>query len=126
MPENTIRRTRQLAGLVALAVIFDVIWVKAPFLVVFAVPFALAAWRLRTGRIWTRIALIAWSALYVALGVVFIVNNGIHDGAGDNPDGWINPGDFVFAYVGTPLAALLAYQLIAGWVRMRRTNPAPA
>ena len=119
MTESTIRRTRQLAGAVALAVAVDVAWVKAPFLVIMAVPFALTAWRLRSARVPTRIAIVLFSALYALIGASYALSNGIHDGAGHNSSALINPGDFVGVYVGSAFAVWLAVHVVAHSLRRR-------
>jgi hypothetical protein len=124
--EQSIQRMRQLALAVTAVVVFDMVWVRAPFGAIIALPFAITAWRLRTARIPTRLALIAACALYVAIGVSYAMSNGIHDGAGHNASALINPGDFAFAYLGTPLAALLALQVVLYSLQGRRTRSAAA
>lgn len=109
-----IKRMRQLAGAIALAVLFDAIVIEVPFIAFLGIPFAVAAWRFRRGRLLSSIALTLWCALYTLLGVMYAVNNGFHDPAeAGRPTQWINPGDFVFVYVGTPLAIWLGALLVA-------------
>jgi hypothetical protein len=124
---NTIRRSRQLAAALTLFVAFDVAWVRAPFLALLAVPFALTAWRLRSARLSTRVALIAWCALYSLVGVVFALTNGLHAPTEPNKaTETISPGDFVNVYFGTPVAVALAVVLIAGSIRARSATASPA
>jgi hypothetical protein len=119
--------TRQLAAALAGIVVFDAIWVRAPFLTIFGIPFLVAAWRYREGRLPTRIALGLWCALYVLVGVTFALSNGLQAPAEPNlPRETISPGDFAFAYFGTPLAAWLAVRLAFGKRRQRVSGPAAA
>jgi hypothetical protein len=117
---SPVHRTRLVAGAIAAFVLFDTIWVRAPFLAFLAVPFAVAAGRFRDEHRITNIALLAWSGFYVALGVMFAVTNGLHAPAevGQAREA-INPGDFAFAYLGTPAAAWLALRLGRSALRPR-------
>lgn len=123
-----ITRVRQLSGAVAIAVLVDVAWVRAPFLAFLAVPFAVAAWRYRRGRAVTTVALTLWCALYTLIGVIYAINNGLHDpqGPGETVTHWINPGDFVAIYIGTPIAIWLAVVLVTRLTGRRSTSPQSA
>src|SRR4051812_3447464 len=68
--------TRALASAVAVTIIFDALWVRAPFLGILAVPFLVTAWRYREGRTPTRVALGLWCALYVLICVTYALSNG--------------------------------------------------
>jgi hypothetical protein len=115
--------TRALAAAVAAVVILDVIWVRAPFLGFIALPFVIAAWRYREGRAATHIALGLWCALYVLIGVTFALSNGLQGPAEPNlPRETINPGDFAFVYLGTPVAAWLGIRLFGGLGRKARLS----
>lgn len=125
-PTN-ITTTRRLAAAIAAAVAFDVAWVRAPFLIILAVPFAVIAWRYRGRTIAASIAVFAFSALFVAIGVAFILTNGLHAPAEPHQAReTINAGDFVFAYIGTPLAAWLGVRAVRSLLQRRRTSLAPA
>jgi hypothetical protein len=105
--------TRRLAGAIAAIVVFDAVWVRAPFLAFIAMPFVITAWRYREGRMATRIALGLWCALYVLIGVTFALSNGLHAPAEPNvPQETISVGDFVFVYLGTPIAAWLLARVV--------------
>jgi hypothetical protein len=107
-------------------VVFDTIWVRAPFLGLMALPFLIAAWRYREGRLATRMALGLWCALYVLIGVTFALSNGLHAPAEANvPQETINPGDFAFVYLGTPIAAWLGARIALGRGRVA-AGAAPA
>ena len=108
-----------LSAAIAAVVLFDVAWVRAPFLAFVAIPFAVAAWRYRKGHPVSTVALVLWSLLYVAIGLSFAVHNGLHEHEPGEAVKWINAGDFAFAYIGTPIAALIAGGLIGRLVRRR-------
>ena len=106
---NEIRRSRALAAATAACILFDIIWLRVPFLLFLPAPFAIAAWRYRgTHRVSTYL-LLAWCALFIVIGVNYAVTNGFHDPAEPGRAlKTINPGDFVSVYLGTPTAAWLA------------------
>jgi hypothetical protein len=115
--------TRGLAAAVASAVVFDAVWVRAPFLAVIAVPFVITAWRYREGRLSTRVAFGLWCALYVLIGVTFALSNGLHAPTEPNTtQETINAGDFVFVYLGTPIAAWLLVRLASRSDRRRQLS----
>lgn len=113
-------RTRLIAAAIGVVVVFDVAWVRAPFLLMLAVPFLVAAWRYRGEHPASKVALVAVCVLYVAAGVAYAINNGLR---GPTEPGeaskFINPGDFAMVYIGTPLAAWLVVRLIASMRRSR-------
>jgi hypothetical protein len=114
------RRTRAIAAAIGAVVVFDVAWVRAPFLLILGVPFLVAAWRYRGKHTVTTVALVVSCLLYVAIGVSYALSNGLHGPAEPGEaTSVINPGDFAAIYVGTPLAAWLAVTLAAGSVRRR-------
>ena len=117
------RRSRQLAAAVAIAVLIDVLWVRAPFLAVLAVPFAIIAWRYRGGVVGS-VALALFSGVFIAIGVSWMLANGLHYAEPGEPSEWINPGDFVMVYIGTPLAAWLAVRAVGSLVRGRHPHTA--
>jgi hypothetical protein len=119
-PTDRVQKTRALCAVLAAIVVFDAVWVRAPFLAQFALPFAVGAWRYRGGRVGAAV-LILFSALYVIVGVAFAASNGLHAPAEPGEaTKTISPGDFAFAYIGTPVAAWLAVRF-AGHLR-RPTN----
>ena len=85
---------RALCAAVGSIVIVDALAVQAPGLALLAVPFLIAAVALRQAARASSAALAVLSALFVAIGVSFVVSNGFDAE-------W---GDLLFAYVGTPLA----------------------
>lgn len=91
-------QVRTLCAALAAIVVFDAAWVRAPGLALFAVPFVVGALRVRRGTTIGMAVLMVFAVLYVVVGVNYAVANGIS----------VNPGDFVFAYVGTPIAVALA------------------
>jgi hypothetical protein len=115
------RRSRQLAAGIAAAVLIDVLWVQAPFLAFLAIPFAIIAWRYRGGAVGS-VAVALVCGLYVTVGVSYMLSNGLHYAEPGEPSAWINPGDFVFVYIGTPLAAWLAVRAVGRLVRGRHAH----
>lgn len=111
--DRELHRTRLIAAAIGAVVVFDVVWVRAPFLLGLGLPFLVAAWRYRDGHRTTNVALALFCLLYVAVGLSFAASNGLHAPA--EPDdvtrSTINPGDFAAIYIGTPLAAWLAVRL---------------
>ena len=105
--DRPIDTTRVLAGLVAAVVIIDTITVRAPGLGLLAVPFVVAAFFFTRRRLIPTVLLLLWSLLFVLIGVAFVASNGFDAG-------W---GDLLFAYVGTPAAALLTFVLVRQLVR---------
>jgi hypothetical protein len=111
--------------MIAANVVFDAVWVRAPFLAFIAVPFIVTAWRYREGRLATHVALGLWCALYVLIGVTFALSNGLHAPTEPNTaQETINPGDFAFVYLGTPIAAWLGVRLAMGSGRRRLAGAA--
>src|SRR4051794_17756818 len=94
--------TRMIAAAIALFVLIDVLWVGAPFLIMLAVPFALTAWRYRDQHRATNIVVFLFSALFVALGIAFILSNGLHEQEPGEASKVITVGDFIFPYSGPP------------------------
>jgi len=122
---SAIAQTRTLFALLAAIVAFDAIVVRAPFLALIAVPFAVAAWRYRRPRPAGTLTLLLFCAVYVAIGVVFAASNGLHaplEPGSTGPRPMINPGDFAFVYLGTPIALWLAVRLLRGLVERRGTS----
>ena len=117
------RRSRQLAAAIAAAVLIDVLWVRAPFLALLAVPFAIIAWRYRGGAAGS-VAVALVCGLYIAVGVSYMLSNGLHYAEPGEPSAWITPGDFVFVYIGTPLAVWLAVRAVGRLVRCRHASTA--
>lgn len=101
---------RLLCAGVAAIVLVDAAIVRAPYLTLLAVPFIVAAVGLRKAHLVTLVALFAWSALYVVVGVNFAIANGF-----DAP-----AGDLVFTYAGTPMAAAVAVITASRMPRSRR------
>lgn len=95
----SLRQVRALCAALAAIVVFDAAWVQAPGLALFAVPYLVGALRVRRGTTLGMALLMVFAVLYVVIGVNYIAANGID----------VNPGDFVFAFVGTPLAVALAW-----------------
>jgi hypothetical protein len=123
---TTTYTTRRLAAAIAGVVVFDALWVRAPFLVIMALPFAVVAWRYRGRTTAAEIALFAFCALYAVIGVMFILANGLHAPAEPNEAREvISAGDFVFAYVGTPLSIWLGGRATRS-IRARHIGIAPA
>jgi len=105
--DRPIDTTRVLAGLLAVVVIVDTIAVRAPGLGLLAVPFLVATFAFTRRRLIPTVLLILWSLFFVLIGAAFAASNGFDAG-------W---GDLLFAYVGTPAAALLAFVLVRQLVR---------
>ena len=103
----SLRQVRTLCAALAAVVVFDAAWVRAPGLALFAVPFLVGAFRVRRGTTIGMAVLMLFAVLYVVVGVNYAVANGIS----------VNPGDFVFAYVGTPLALVLAWRAASSMKR---------
>ncbi len=123
---TTIRTTRRLSAAVAAGVVFDAVWVGAPFLVVMALPFAVVAWRYRGRTIAANVALTAFCALYVLVGVLFMLANGFNAPTEANqPTETISAGDFVFVYVGTPLALWLGTRAVRAIWQHRQAGLEP-
>lgn len=57
--------------------------------------------------------------LYVAIGLTYALSNGLHPAEPGRAAETINPGDFAFAYLGTPIAAWLGARLAATAIRRR-------
>ena len=93
----SLRQVRTLCAALAAIVVFDAAWVQAPGLALLAVPYLVGAWRVRRGTTIGMAVLMVFAVLYVVIGVNYIAANGID----------VNPGDFVFAFVGTPIAIAL-------------------
>lgn len=110
--EHDARSIRGLSAALAIVVLLDVVDVRAPGLALLAVPFLAAAVGLRRARTPATIALFLWSALYVVIGVNWIVAD-ISGGVGA---GW---GDMMFGYAGTPLAAILSAVLVVREMHLR-------
>ncbi|MDQ3757299.1 MAG: hypothetical protein M3394_05585 [Actinomycetota bacterium] len=91
-------QVRTLCAALAAIVVFDAAWVQAPGLAMMAVPFLVAALRVRRGTTVGMAVLMVFAVLYAVVGVNYAIANGIS----------VNPGDFAFAYVGTPVAVALA------------------
>jgi hypothetical protein len=123
--DTNVRRSRQLAAAIAAAVLIDVLFVRAPFLAFLAIPFAIIAWRYRGGAAGS-VAVALFCGLYVAAGVSYMLSNGLHPAEPGEPSKLINPGDFVFVYIGTPLAAWLAVRAVGRLVRGRGAQAARA
>lgn len=122
---DTSVRSRQLAAAIAAAVLIDVLWVRAPFLGVLAIPFALIAWRYRGGAAGS-VAAALMCGLYIVIGVSYMLSNGLHYAEPGEPSAWISPGDFVFVYIGTPLAAWLAARAVRRLVKGRPAHATAA
>ncbi|MDQ1514608.1 MAG: hypothetical protein QOE80_438 [Actinomycetota bacterium] len=124
-PVSAITRTRTLFAVLASIVVFDAAFLHAPFLAALAVPFAVATWRYRQGRAAATIGLALWCAIYVAIGASFAVSNGFHaplETGSVGPREMINPGDFAFVYLGTPIALWLTIRLGRRLVGRRGTS----
>ena len=103
-------RVRVLCTAVAAIVVIDAASVGAPFLTFLAVPFLITAIGLRKAHLVTLIAVGAWSLFYVVLAVNYAVAHRF-----DAPIG-----DLVFAYVGGPLSAAIAWTAATHLPRSRR------
>jgi hypothetical protein len=101
---------RVLCAGVATIVVVDAAVLQAPYLTFLAVPFIITAIGLRKAHLVTLVAVFAWSALYVLLGANYIIANGF-----DAP-----ASDLVFALVGTPMAAAIAFISASRMPRSRR------
>jgi hypothetical protein len=124
---TTVRTTRLVAAAIALAVVIDVAWVRAPFLIILAVPFAVIAWRYRDRSVAGNVAVFAASVLYALLGITYIAANGLHAPAEPGRAAeTIGVGDFVFAYIGTPLAIWLGARAGRALLGRRHAQPASA
>jgi hypothetical protein len=88
---------RVLCGVLAIVVLVDALWVRAPGLALLALPYAIGAVGMRRGRVVPTVVIALFAALYVFVGANFAIASGF-----DAPGG-----DLVFAYLGTPVAALL-------------------
>jgi hypothetical protein len=123
--EPGVVQTRRLAGALGAIVVVDALWVRAPFLVMMAVPFIVAACFIRrAGRV-SALALASWCAVYVAIGVSFALSNGLHaplESGSTASREVISAGDFAFVYIGTPLAAWLAVHLVRSSLATRRAS----
>lgn len=93
---------RKLATVASLIVIVDAVSVRAPGLALLALPFIVAAVRYRGRRIVSRVLLVAYCALYLAIAVNYAVANGV-----DAP-----AGDLLFAYVGGLVVLALAVVVV--------------
>lgn len=115
-----------IAAAAGAVVVFDVAWVRAPFLLFLGLPFIVTAWRYRNRHATTNIVLTICCLLFVAVGVSFASSNGLHAPAepGDTVRSTINPGDFAAVYIGTPLAAWLAVRAGTSLLRGRTERSA--
>ena len=104
------RSINALAGIVGGIVVLDAISVGAPGLALLAVPFAIIAWRFRKATWWGSTLALLFCALFVAIGVNFIIANGF-----DAP--W---GDLLFAYVGTPVTLAAGVLIVRHLIARRR------
>jgi hypothetical protein len=111
--------TRRIAAAIAAVVVLDVLWVRAPFLIIAAVPFAVAALAYRAKHVVSGVALIAFCALYALLGISYALNNGLHPAEPGEAAELITVGDFAFVYIGTPLAVWLAVHTARTGLRRR-------
>ena len=115
-PREADRRVFHLAPIVALF----------PYLLVFlAIPFAIIAWRYRGGVVGS-VAVALFCGLFIAVGVSWMLSNGLHYAEPGEPSEWINPGDFVMVYIGTPLAAWLAVRAVGRLVPGRQPHATDA
>ena len=118
---SDVTQERRLGAAIAALVAFDAAFVHAPFLAIFAVPFAIVAWRYRGRHRAATIAALLWCVLWVIVGVSFMLNNGLHaPREAGKPSETIGIGDFLSVYVGTPLTAWLAVRLATR--RLRRAS----
>ena len=116
-------RTRLIAAGIGAVVVLDVLWVRAPFLILLGVPFMIAAWRYRGRHAVSKIALAVFSLLYVAVGVSYAVSNGLNAPAEPGEAAsTINPGDFAVVYIGTPLAMWLGVRVVGSALRRGRVE----
>jgi len=119
--------TRRIAAGIAAVVVLDVAWVHAPFLLMFAIPFVVIALRYRGEHAVSGIAVIAFAALYAIIGASFALSSGLHYHEPGEPTRLLNPGEFAFAYIGTPLAVWLVVQTVrTGFRRANRLESAVA
>lgn len=128
MLEDRTTRTRAIAAGVAAAIVIDALWVRAPFLAIPAVPFAIGAWRYRAAHTVSS-AVFALAGLgWALLALNYAMSNGIHAPAEPDQVGHplIEVGDFLGVYVGGALAAWLAVRLIGDVVRRTRHATGPA
>jgi hypothetical protein len=122
-----ITTTRRIAAAIAACVALDVLWVRAPFLIIVAVPFAVVAWRYRGQHVVSAVGVIAVSALYAFLGISYAMSNGLHPAEPHEAAHLISVGDFAFVYIGTPLAVALAVLAVrTGLLRRTRLEGAMA
>ena len=105
--------TRKLAATAALIVIIDAASVGAPGLALLAVPFIAAAVWFRGAHVVSRVLLVAYCALYVAIAVNYAVANGV-----DAP-----AGDLLFAYVGGVVVLALAVIVARGSLGSAAARP---
>jgi hypothetical protein len=115
---SSVRMARRIAAAIAVVIVFDALWVQAPFLVLLAAPFAITAWRYRQGHLISSIGVIACSSVYALIGVTYALSNGLHSPQEiGQPREVISVGDFAFVYVGSPLAVWLVLHVGASMVR---------
>ena len=116
-------RTRLIAAAIGAVVVLDVLWVRAPFLILLGVPFMVAAWRYRGRHAVSNVALAVFCILYAVVGVSYAVNNGLNAPAEPGQTAsTINPGDFAAVYIGTPLAMLLGARIVGSVLRRGRVE----
>lgn len=95
--KSSIGEVRILCGALAAIVLVDAASVRAPGLALLAVPFLVGALSYRRGSGVATAVLALFAALYVLLGVAYAAGAGFDAG-------W---GDLLFAYGGTPIAAVI-------------------
>jgi hypothetical protein len=124
---TAVRTTRRLAAAIAVVVVFDAVWVGAPFLVFMAVPFAVVAWRYRGRRVVSDVAVLVACAGYTVMGVTYMLTNGFDapEEAGQAREA-IGAGDFAAVYIGTPLAVWLAVRTVRSLGARRRNRTTAA
>src|SRR4051812_29641859 len=117
---SDVRTERRLSAAIAALIALDAVFVGAPGLAVFALPFAIVAWRYRGRHRVATIAALLWCVLWVIVGVNFMLGNGLHEPreAGKSIE-TINIGDFLSVYLGTPLTAWLTVRLATRRLRRR-------
>ena len=94
---SSLLEMRALCGVLAVVVLVDTLWVRAPGLGLLAVPFVVGAVGMRRGRVVPTVVIALFAALFVFVGANYATANGFN-GPG---------GDLVFAYLGTPVAGVL-------------------
>ena len=124
----TVAGTRAIAAAIGAVVVLDVVWVRAPFLLILGLPFIATAWRYRGRHLAANVGLILWCLVYVAVGVSFALSNGLQAPAepGDVTRSAINVGDFAAVYIGTPLAGWLGVRAAKSLLRHGRAASAVA